>query len=168
MNRDQDSNAAVLAIVSLGSNLGDRGELIQKGFTFLSHSFAVRETFKTSKIWETEPVDCPVGSPLFLNAVAVFKTVVAPRFLFEQCQNFEREMGREQVRALNAPRPLDLDLIYFGDKIISTPDLILPHPRARSRGFVLGPLAELLPELLLPGENKSVKVLFDELQDRMD
>ena len=165
MNSTKELNEPVLAIIALGSNLGDRGELIQRGFDFLSQSFAEPGSFRASKIWETEPVDCLVGSPLFLNAVAVFETRVSLRLLFERCQLFERELGRAAVREVNSPRPLDLDLILFGSMVISTPDLILPHPRAAMRGFVLGPLSELLPELLLPGEKKSVKVLFDELQN---
>ncbi len=168
MKRANESTLSVLAIVALGSNLGDRGQLIQQGFDFLRTGFAEQETFRTSTIWETKPVDCPPDSPLFLNAVTVFETKHSLRSLFDQCQNFEREMGRVPIRAVNDPRPLDLDLILFGDLVISTSDLILPHPRATQRGFVLGPLAELLPELLLPGEKKSVRVLFDELQDRVD
>ena len=168
MKRVDESTSSVLAIIALGSNLGDRGQLIQRGFDFLCNCFAEPGTFRTSTIWETKPIDCPPGSPLFLNAVSVFETKFPLRSLFEQCQNFEREMGRAAIRAVNDPRPLDLDLILFGDQVINTPDLLLPHPRATKRGFVLGPLAELLPELLLPGEKKSVRVLFDELQDRVD
>jgi 2-amino-4-hydroxy-6-hydroxymethyldihydropteridine diphosphokinase len=152
-------------VIALGSNLGDRGDLIRKGFDFLSQRFAEKGTFRSSTILETEPVDCPPGSPLFLNAVAVFETKHSVRSIFEGCQSFEKEMGRPEVRAVNSPRPLDLDLISYGDEIHDEDDLVLPHPRATLRRFVLGPLSELRPELVLPRQTKSVKVLLDELQD---
>ncbi|MES2308756.1 MAG: 2-amino-4-hydroxy-6-hydroxymethyldihydropteridine diphosphokinase [Verrucomicrobiota bacterium] len=155
----------IQVVIALGSNLGDRGDLIREGFDFLSHSFAEEGTFKSSSILETEPVDCPPGSPRFLNAVALFKTVHSVRSILEKCQAFEKEKGRPSIRETNAPRPLDLDLIAYGNEIYSDPDLQLPHPRATQRRFVLAPLVELMPELILPLQTKSVKVLLDELQD---
>lgn len=155
----------VQVIVALGSNLGDRGESIREAFRFLETSFALPGTFRASTLLETEPVDCPPGSPKFLNAVVVFETSLAARQILTQCQHYERQQGRPSIRDLNAPRVVDLDLIAYGAEIISEPDFIVPHPRATQRRFVLQPLVELLPELLLPGGKKTVSLLLHELQN---
>jgi 2-amino-4-hydroxy-6-hydroxymethyldihydropteridine diphosphokinase len=141
--------------IALGSNLGDRGALLEQGFAFL-RSLSVTQHFLSSSIFETEPVDCPPGSPP-LNAVAEIAYAGIPRELLSELQAYELECGRARVRPVNAPRPLDLDILYFGSLVLQEPDLVIPHPRLTQRRFVLQPLAEIRPELVLPHDVKSIE-----------
>ncbi len=151
--------------VALGSNLGDRHQLLDRGIGFLgtlAHANRVTE----SPRFETDPVDCPPGSEPFLNSVALFELITpewSPRRLMGLLQSFELEMGRLAVRDRNSPRPLDLDIIFFGDLIVSEPDLVLPHPRASQRRFVLEPLSRIAPNHRFPGETKTVSELLAKL-----
>lgn len=108
------------------------------------------------------PVDCPPGSPDFINAVAALvpKQDETPESLLSKLQSLEKEFGRAPKKILNEPRPLDLDLIAFGNETRATSALVLPHPRAHQRRFVLQPLAEIAPDLILPGQTKSVVELL--------
>jgi 2-amino-4-hydroxy-6-hydroxymethyldihydropteridine diphosphokinase len=107
-------------------------------------------------------VDCPPGSPLFLNAVVAFlpRADETPESLLGKLQALEKEFGRQPKKVLNEPRPLDLDLIAFGDQTRTTALLALPHPRAHERRFVLQPLSEIAPQLILPGQSKFVSQLL--------
>ena len=109
--------------------------------------------FRRSSLWSSSPVDCPPGSPDFVNAVACFPVTdqLQPETLLQQLLEIERRAGRERGSVRNAPRLLDLDLLLFGSELRDTPSLQLPHPRARRRGFVLAPLLELAPDLVWPG-----------------
>ena len=111
------------------------------------------------------PVDCPPDSPRFVNAVAGLKPREneTPESLLKKLRELEKEFGRVPKTVLNEPRPLDLDLIAFGNEIRNSPELILPHPRAHLRRFVLQPLSEIAPELILPGQGKTVLQLLAEL-----
>lgn len=151
--RNADS---IEAFVALGSNLGDSRRILQTAFRAL-------QTFSTapircSSLWRSSPEDCPPGSPDFLNAAAALQPFPeeTPETLLAKLQWLETEFGRTPKLIHNEPRPLDLDLISFGDEIRSLPSLILPHPRAHLRAFVLNPLAEIAPDLILPGQRKSV------------
>ncbi len=110
-------------------------------------------------------MDCPHGSPVFVNAVAGLwpHTGETPESLLAKLQALEREFGRRPRRVLNEPRPLDLDLIAFGEEQRATPELILPHPRARQRRFVLAPLAEIAPDWRAPGWPAPASVLLAQL-----
>ena len=110
-------------------------------------------------------MDCPPGSPKFLNAVVglVPRKEETPESLLKKLRELEKEFGRQPKKVLNEPRPLDLDLIAFGNQVRNSPELILPHPRAHLRRFVLQPLSELAPELILPGQTKTVSQLLAEL-----
>ncbi len=148
------------AIVALGSNLGNSHEIIQAAFT---HAKVITDhPILRSSIWETMPVDCPPGSPNFLNAVVAFvpQKGETPESLLKKMHDLEKILGRQPKKVLNEPRPLDLDLIAFGNEMRNTPELILPHPRAHLRRFVLQPLAEIAPELILPGQTKTVAELL--------
>jgi 2-amino-4-hydroxy-6-hydroxymethyldihydropteridine diphosphokinase len=149
--------------IALGSNLGDRGGLIRRGFEFL-RGLSRGGYFLEGPIIETEPVDCPPGSPPFLNSAAEIDYAGTPRELLERLQQFERDLGRPEVRPVNAPRPLDLDILYFGDAVIREADLIVPHPRMMDRGFVLEPLAAIRPDLVLPGFVQTVRERLEELK----
>jgi 2-amino-4-hydroxy-6-hydroxymethyldihydropteridine diphosphokinase len=115
-----------------------------------------------SSLWQTTPVDCPPGSPKFVNAVAglVPRKEETPESLLAKLRELEIEFGRTPKTVLNEPRPLDLDLIAFGNETRNRPELILPHPRAHQRRFVLQPLIEIAPELILPGQGKTVSELL--------
>ncbi len=148
---------APTVVVALGSNLGESHDILHEAFAQL-RSIA-DDNFKASSLWQSSPVDCPPGSPDFVNAAATFQARVGEtaESLLGQLQQWEREAGRRPKRQLNEPRPLDLDLILFGQETRSTPTLVLPHPRAAQRRFVLEPLCELLPDLVPPGWNHSVR-----------
>jgi 2-amino-4-hydroxy-6-hydroxymethyldihydropteridine diphosphokinase len=152
-----------LAIVALGSNLGNSREIIQAAFT--RSKFITDHPLLQSSIWETTPVDCPPGSPKFLNAVVGFipQKGETPESLLQKLQDLEKVFGRTPKKILNEARPLDLDLIAFRNEIRNTPELILPHPRAHLRRFVLQPLSEIAPDLVLPGQGKTVAELLAEL-----
>ena len=115
-----------------------------------------------STLWETEPVDCPPGSPKFINAMIglVPRQGETPESLLGKLQKLEQKFGRKPKQVLNEPRPLDLDLIAFGGETRHTPELTLPHPRATQRRFVLGPLADIAPDLILPGQDETVAQLL--------
>jgi 2-amino-4-hydroxy-6-hydroxymethyldihydropteridine diphosphokinase len=149
-----------LAIVALGSNLGDSVQILHGAMTRLQ-SFSDVPVLKSS-LWQTMPVDCPPGSPNFLNAVValVARAGETPESLLQQLRMVEKEFGRRPKTILNEPRPLDLDLIAFGLEIRNTPELILPHPRAHERRFVLQPLSEIAPEFIVPGQEKTVAQLL--------
>lgn len=153
-----------LAVISLGSNLGDSARLLRAAVERLAE-FSV-ERPRCSSFWATTPVDCPPGSPPFVNAVALLvpPAGMAPEQLLAELQALEREFGRRRKVVLNEPRPLDLDLVWFGSETRSSPQLTLPHPRAHLRRFVLQPLAELLPEAVFPGQEKTVSELLERLQ----
>ncbi len=112
-----------------------------------------------SPLYRTEPVGGP-PQPDFLNAVAVGVTRLAPLDLLALLRGLERAAGRESSRERNGPRPLDLDLLVYGDLEIDLPGLVVPHPRLRERRFVLAPLADLRPSLVVPGTGLSVERLL--------
>ena len=152
-----------MVFIALGSNLGDSREIILDAMARLQ-KFSGEPILKSS-LWQTTPVDCPPNSPQFVNAVVglVPRNKETPESLLKKLRELEKEFGRQPKKILNEPRPLDLDLIAFGNEIRNSPDLILPHPRAHQRRFVLQPLCELAPELILPGQTKTVSQLLGEL-----
>jgi 2-amino-4-hydroxy-6-hydroxymethyldihydropteridine diphosphokinase len=157
------TSAATHAVIALGSNLGNSREILNAAMMRLQE-FSTTPLLKSSLI-ETAPVDCPPGSPTFLNAVVglTLRTGETPESLLAKLQALEKEFGRQPKKVLNEPRPLDLDLIVFGNETRATAELILPHPRAHLRKFVLQPLAEIAPDLVLPGQTKVVAELLKEL-----
>jgi 2-amino-4-hydroxy-6-hydroxymethyldihydropteridine diphosphokinase len=161
--RSQKSEFQKLAFVALGSNLGDSRRIILDAMTRLQN-FSEEPILKSS-LWQTTPVDCPPDSPKFVNAVLglTSKENETPESLLKILRELETEFGRAPKTVLNEPRPLDLDLIAFGNEIRNSPELILPHPRAHLRKFVLQPLSEIAPELVLPGQGKTVLQLLDGL-----
>jgi 2-amino-4-hydroxy-6-hydroxymethyldihydropteridine diphosphokinase len=157
------TSAATTALVALGSNLGDSRRIIVDAMTRLQE-FSDGPVLKSS-LWQTTPVACPPGSPKFVNAVVALtpRKGETPESLLKKLQELEKESGRVPKKILNEPRPLDLDLIAFGNEIRHLPELILPHPRAHLRRFVLQPLNEIAPDLILPGQTKSVSQLLAQL-----
>ena len=152
--------------IALGSNLGDRNAELDAGILFL-RILAINNEVRESPRIETPPVDCPPGSPPFLNSVAemqVDSVSLPPLTLLDCLQEFEIERGRSPLRELNSPRPLDLDIIYYGIERFDQMGLIIPHPRTHLRRFVLEPLAHLRPDLVLPGQPKTVRELLADLK----
>jgi 2-amino-4-hydroxy-6-hydroxymethyldihydropteridine diphosphokinase len=154
---------SALAIIALGSNLGDSRQIILDAMERLQ-TFSGEPILKSS-LWQTSPVDCPPDSPVFVNAVVglVSRAGETPESLLGKLRDLETESGRQMKKILNEPRPLDLDLIAFGSEMRNSPELTLPHPRAHLRRFVLQPLSEIAPGLILPGQGKTVGELLAEL-----
>ncbi len=153
----------VSAFIALGSNLGRSVAIISQAIARLQ-SLSSAPLLKSS-LWQSTPVDCPPGSPAFVNAVVglVSGRDETPESLLEKLQQLEKEFGRQPKKILNEARPLDLDLIAFGNEIRSSEKLTLPHPRAHERRFVLQPLSEIAPNLVLPGKEMSVRKLLETL-----
>ncbi len=146
--------------IALGSNLGDRHAHLQQAVDSLRELATPGESFLVSRIYETDPVDCPPGSSTFLNAAIEIDWTLTALDLLRNLQELEREAGRPSVRDVNSPRPLDLDILYFGDQIVDSLDLVIPHPRLTSRLFVLAPLADIIPARILPGQASTVAQLL--------
>ena len=157
-----------LAYVALGSNLGSSRETVLRAMDDLQE-FSDRPIVRSS-LYETDPVDCPPGSPKFVNAVVglIPRADETPESLLKKLQGLEREFGRQPKRVHNEARPLDLDLIAFGDQVRDTTELLLPHPRAHERRFVLEPLAEIAPDFILPDQTQNVSQLFASLTSATD
>ena len=149
--------------IALGSNLGDLRQNILGGMRRLEE--LSDKPLLRSSLWQTTPVDCPPGSPVFVNAVVGLtpRTGETPESLLAKLQALEKEFGRQPKKVLNEPRPLDLDLIAFGSETRTSRELTLPHPRAHERCFVLQPLSEIAPDLILPSQSESVTRLLEQL-----
>jgi 2-amino-4-hydroxy-6-hydroxymethyldihydropteridine diphosphokinase len=143
-----------LAYVGLGANLGDREGTIRAAVADLPGVVAV------STLRETDPVGI-TDQPRFLNGVAVLETELAPRELLDVLLAVERRLGRERGRRWG-PRTIDLDLLLYGDEVIDETGLTIPHPRLHERRFVLEPLADIAPKLVVPGYGR-VKDLLAKL-----
>ena len=157
------SKVGHVAVVALGSNLGDSRQNTLRGMRHLEE--LSDGPLLKSFLWQTTPVDCPPGSPVFVNAVVglIPRAGETPESLLAKLQALEKHFGRQPKQVLNEPRPLDLDLIAFGIETRATRELTLPHPRAHERRFVLQPLSEIAPDLILPGQSKSVARLLEQL-----
>jgi 2-amino-4-hydroxy-6-hydroxymethyldihydropteridine diphosphokinase len=149
-----------MAFIALGSNLGESVDIIHRAVERLQPLSTA--PLLHSSLFKTVPVDCPAGSPPFLNAVVGLRPLSGetPRSLLRRLRQLETEFGRQPKKILNEPRVLDLDLIAFGSRIVNSPELVLPHPRAHLRRFVLQPLNEIAPDFVLPGQKKSVRELL--------
>lgn len=146
--------------IALGSNLGDRLENLRLARTELAKIFG---PVLCSKVYETDPVGCEPGCGAYLNAVVEIQYEGQPVLLLDQLQAIEAAMGRPSKRPRNAPRNIDLDILYVGNLTLSNEEIVIPHPRLHLRRFVLAPLCDIRPELVLPGRNESIAQLLAEL-----
>jgi 2-amino-4-hydroxy-6-hydroxymethyldihydropteridine diphosphokinase len=156
-----------VAYVGLGANIGDPGGQLQAALKELNALPATRVT-AASSLYRSAPVGY-LDQPEFLNQVVALETELAAGQLLENLQNIEREHGRERPFP-NAPRTLDLDLLLYGDAVISTAQLTVPHPRMHERAFVLKPLAEIAPQAAIPGLGKVTTLLAacrDQIAERI-
>ena len=151
--------------VALGSNLGDRLDNLRAARQRISDLPDVQPPVLSSAIYETDPVDCEPGAPKFLNAVVEFGYNGDPLQLLKRLKSAEDALGRPREHARNVSRKIDIDLLYIGDMKINDGELQLPHPRMHLRKFVLQPLADIRPELILPGKTKTVRELLAQLND---
>ncbi len=142
--------------LSLGSNLGDREGNLRLARERLSESGL--SPLRESSLYETEPRDFP-DQPWFLNQVIAAETSLFPRRLLAALQRIERELGRKRG-VPKGPRTIDLDILLFGEAVVSAPDLEIPHPRLAERRFVLEPLAELAPDLRHPLTRRTVREML--------
>ncbi|MFN2622875.1 MAG: 2-amino-4-hydroxy-6-hydroxymethyldihydropteridine diphosphokinase [Chthoniobacterales bacterium] len=146
--------------VALGSNLGERLANLRNARREIAAMSGTLPPLRCSAIYETEPVDCEKGAANFFNAVIEFGYAGQPIELRRELAAIERVLGRPAAHDRNISRPIDLDLLYFGEMIIETVELQLPHPRIVDREFVLRPLADIRPDLVLPGQAEAVDVLL--------
>ena len=146
------------AYVGLGANLGPRETMIERAVALLAEveGIAVSER---SALRETEPVGV-ADQPRFVNGVVALDTTLSPRELLDALLRVERELGRARDAERRwGPRTIDLDLLLYGDAVVDEPGLMVPHPRLHERRFVLEPLAELAPDLDVPGRGKVSQLL---------
>ncbi len=146
--------------IAFGSNLGDRLANLEAARARVRNLPAVGEPLLASSVYETEPIDCPPDAAKFLNAVIEIEYAGRAEELLRELRQIENDLGRPLAHERNASRTLDLDLLYFGDAGSAKTELQLPHPRMTGRQFVLEPLAEIRPELILPNESENVAELL--------
>ena len=149
--------------VALGSNLGDRLANFRNAHKEISAMSRVLPPLRCSAIYETEPVNCEEGAAKFFNAVIEFGYSGEAEELRRGLAGIERILGRPATHERNVSRPIDLDLLYVGEQIIETAELHLPHPRIVDREFVLRPLADIRPDLVLPKQSDTVSALLARL-----
>lgn len=150
------------AYVALGSNLGDRALYLLEGLARLSRLPGTR-LLRLSPVYETLPVGPP--QPLYLNQVAELETTLPPEDLLDALLEVEKALGRVR-RERWGPRTLDLDLLLYGDRVLDTSRLVLPHPRLHERAFVLVPLCDLIPGARHPLLGKTFAELLEALDTR--
>jgi 2-amino-4-hydroxy-6-hydroxymethyldihydropteridine diphosphokinase len=151
--------------IALGSNLGDRLDNLRAARQQICDLTDIQPPVLSSAIYETDPVDCEPGAPKFLNAVVEFGYNGDPLQLLKKLKSVEDALGRKREHARNVSRKIDIDLLYIGDTKINDRELELPHPRMHVRKFVLQPLADIRPELILPRRAKTVRELLAQLND---
>jgi 2-amino-4-hydroxy-6-hydroxymethyldihydropteridine diphosphokinase len=150
----------VIAYLGLGSNLGNRKQNLSKALELLSEQVAIEQL---SSLYETEPVGFK-DQPLFLNAVCRISTTLSPEKLLGFVKGIETALGRTPSFP-NAPRPLDIDILFYGNRTTKSEALTIPHPHLTQRAFVLIPLAEIAPDLVHPENRKTIRELLNSLEN---
>lgn len=148
--------------IALGSNLGDRAAHLRAAIEAI-RAFALPPVH-VSRFYETSPVDCPPDSPLFLNAAIEIGSDEPIEDLLRKLQAIEQSQARPALHERNAPRTIDLDILYADDLTMESPTLTLPHPRLMSRLFVLLPLCDIAPDRRIPGHAPTFREQAAELE----
>jgi 2-amino-4-hydroxy-6-hydroxymethyldihydropteridine diphosphokinase len=149
--------------IGMGSNLGDRAGALRAALSGMARCEGI-DLDAVSSVYETDPVD--VGGGPFLNAVAVIRTTLPPLSLLAALNAIEDSLGRKRTGGEPTPRDIDLDILLYGNRTVHDGSLTIPHPRMTSRRFVMEPLAELVPELTIPGEDKPAHRINEDLRHR--
>jgi 3-oxoacyl-[acyl-carrier protein] reductase len=148
-----------IAYIGLGSNLGDRQNHLDQAIEALQEHEHI-EVRQVSTYFETDPVGGPPGQPAFINAAAELETSLDPHQLLQTLLDIERRIGRVRGEK-DGPRTIDLDILLYGDAIVESPEVTIPHPRMHTRGFVLEPMAEIAPAAVHPVLGDSMAELWD-------
>ena len=151
----------VTAYLGLGSNVGNRQANLDRALELLSQRLPVGPV---SSMYDTEPVG-NINQPRFLNLVCQVYTRLAPMELLALAKGIELKLGRVPSKA-NAPRPIDIDILFYGDQVIETPELVIPHPKLAERAFVLIPMDEIAPDLVHPVSGKTVRELLQGVTEK--
>lgn len=142
--------------IALGSNLGNRLTNLRQARDLLFKLVGKKARKRQAPIYQTAPVNCPEDSPEFYNTVIEFDYDGTPHSLLKAARAVEKQLGRIRPDEPNAPRAIDVDLLYLGDQQVLDNELELPHPRLTSRRFVLKPLADIRSDLVLPGDQVTI------------
>ena len=142
--------------IALGSNVGDRLGNFRNARKLLRGLTPVGVHYEQAPVYQSEPLDCPPDSPDFYNTVVELDYVGDSHSLLHDTQAIEFHLGRESVHGRNAPRVIDLDILYFDTLVVDEGLLVIPHPRLTNRRFVLQPLADIRPHLTLPGDRVTI------------
>ncbi len=152
--------------LSLGSNLGNRMAILQETRDLLLALASSPEGFKFAPVYQTAPVGCADDTPDFYNTAVQFDYKGTPQELLKEVQAIEKQLGRvRDSDEQNAPRTIDIDILYFGDVIVNEKDLVIPHPEMLSRKFVLRPLHIIAMTQVLPNDMLTLKEHLDILDD---
>ena len=142
--------------IALGSNLGNRLAHLKVARDMLRKLMPEEAAYLQAAVYQSEPVDCPEDSPDFFNTVIEIDYIGTPYELLEYTQGIEFHFGRGVVHQSNAPRIIDVDILYFGNETLSGGILTIPHPQLTHRRFVLQPLSDIRPDVILPGDTATI------------
>ncbi len=147
--------------LGLGSNIGNRQEHLNRALGYLAQRMRV---VQKSSVYETEPVG-QTHQARFLNMVCEARTSLAPKVLLTLVKGIEKKLGRPSHYPKDSPRIIDIDILFYGDQIISEPDLIVPHPRLSKRAFVLIPLRDIAPDFIDPSTGCTISLLLEKIRN---